>query len=129
MVRRRAIRFSAVGLVFALLSAGTVRADKPVLQIRLATRIAMAPADLRGFVRVTPDAGNRMLRVVVDSDDFYRSSDIQLEGDRSPQSHFLQWRALPPGDYKVVVTVFGAEGLRSQLSQPFMVIDGLPGGR
>jgi hypothetical protein len=102
--------------------AARVPADDAPVRLRLAARVVSAPADFSGLVRVTPNADYRLLRVVLDSDNFYRSSDIQLEGDRSPTNHFLWWRSLPAGTYRIVVTVFGTQGPRTQVTQEFLVV-------
>lgn len=100
-------------------------ADAP-LRLRLRAHVVSAPSDFSGLVRLTPNADYRLLRVVLDSENFYRSSDIQLEGDHSPQNHFLAWRSLPAGNYRVVVTVFDTRGPRTQVSQEFLVIGMVP---
>ena len=102
--------------------AATRAAEESPLRLRLMAHIVSAPSDFSGLVRVTPNADYRLLRVVLDSDNFYRSSDIQLEGDRSPRTHFLQWRSLPAGTYRIVVTVFGTQGPRTQVTQEFLVV-------
>jgi hypothetical protein len=102
--------------------AANPQADDSPVRLRLVARVVSAPADFSGLVRVTPNADYRLLRVVLDSDNFYRSSDIQLEGDRSPRNHFLSWRSLPAGTYRIVVTVFGTQGLRTQVTQEFLVV-------
>jgi hypothetical protein len=58
----------------------------------------------------------------VDSEDFYRSSDIQLDGANAARNHSMDWSGLPPGDYQVVATVFGANGERKRESVPFEVL-------
>src|SRR6267378_7347229 len=45
---------------------------------------SFAPSFLRVRVRIEPSAGNRWLEVIADSDGFYRSSEIPLDGDRAP---------------------------------------------
>ena len=44
---------------------------------------SMAPATIRVRVGVAPDADNRVLNVIADSGAYYRSSEIQLDGDRA----------------------------------------------
>jgi hypothetical protein len=99
-------------------------------QLKLAVSPAhsFAPALLRIQVRVAPSAENRSLEIIADSASFYRSSEIQLEGDRSPATFNLEIKAVPEGSYRVVgilrdgmghqrsmiyrdVTVFGPEGI------------------
>jgi len=99
-------------------------------QLKLAVSPAhsFAPALLRIQVRVAPSVENRSLEIIADSETFYRSSEIQLEGDRSPATFNLEIKAVPEGNYRVVgilrdglghqrsmtyhdVTVLGPEGL------------------
>ena len=53
---------------------------EPALELRLANRFAFAPASVQTLIRVSPHADNRLLRVVIDGEQFTRSSDTQLEG-------------------------------------------------
>jgi hypothetical protein len=39
------------------------------------------------------------VEIIADSPDFYRSSLIQLEGERAPRTLSLRFRDLPPGEY------------------------------
>jgi hypothetical protein len=59
--------------------------------------------------------------VVVDSDRYYRSSDIELDGAGAARTHFIVWNALPEGAYTITVTVYGTGGQRSRESAPFEV--------
>jgi hypothetical protein len=98
-------------------TAGPEQDEAPV-EIRL-----MSPAAVRSVVRVAPHADNRTLRIVMDSANYYRSSDVQLDGDRAAQSHFFTWADLPPGSYSVVVTVLGPNGPRAAKMLPFDVVE------
>ena len=103
-------------------TAGAAQDEAP-LAIRLTSRYAMSPAAVRSVVRVAPHADNRTLRIVIDSDNYYRSSDVQLDGDRAAQSHFFTWADLPPGAYSVVATVLGPAGPRAAKMLPFDVVE------
>ena len=59
---------------------------------------------------VERDASNRILRITAESDSFYRSSEIQLEGDQAPRTTTFEFRSLPPGIYEVKVMLIGADG-------------------
>ena len=96
-------------------------ADEPNVQLRLTSRFVAAPGYQRSAIRVKPHPDNRMLRVIVDSPNYYRSSAIELEGDHAARTHFLTWNALPEGTYTVVAMVYGADGLRSQQTASFEV--------
>lgn len=82
--------------------------------LRLSARMAFAPAVIRSVIRVAPHADNRRLRLTLDSPDFYRSSDVELDGASAASAHYFNWSALPAGSYTVVATVFGPEGQRAQ---------------
>ena len=98
------------------------------LKLAVSPAHAFAPALLRIQVRIAPSVENRTLEIIADSATFYRSSEIQLEGDRSPATFNLEIKAVPEGDYRVVgilrdgaahqrsiayqdVTVLGAGGI------------------
>jgi hypothetical protein len=62
---------------------------------------SMAPATIRVRLGVEPASENRFLDVVADSGDFYRSSQIPLDGERAPHTIALEFRNLPGGTYVV----------------------------
>ena len=70
------------------------------LTIAVSPGRSFAPALLRVRLRVEPNADNRSLEVIADSDGFYRSSEFQLEGDRSPVTFNLELRDVPEGEYR-----------------------------
>lgn len=72
------------------------------LSIAVSPAQSFAPAFLRVRIRVDPSADNRSLEVIADSGDFYRSSEIQLEGNRSPATFQIELRDVPEGEYRVV---------------------------
>jgi hypothetical protein len=92
--------------------ATTVTTAKEPLAMRVSPAISFAPADLMIRARVEPDADNRAMEVVAESSDFYRSSAIQLEGDRAPRTVTFEFRSLPPGEYEVTAVVIGMDGQR-----------------
>jgi hypothetical protein len=84
-------------------------ANEP-LSIRVSPAVAFAPANLIVRTRIDPDSYNRALEVVAESVGFYRSSTVQLEGNRAPKTTAFEFRSLPPGDYEVRAAVIGADG-------------------
>lgn len=63
-------------------------------------------------VRASIDAADthRSMEIVAESDDYYRSSVVQLDGDQAPRTTQVLFRNLPGGEYTVSVTVRGARG-------------------
>ena len=76
----------------------------------VAPPLAFAPAELRLRVDVTPNARNRSLIVVAESEDFYRSSEMPLKGEEAPRLFTVQFRGLPGGEYSVSGEVRDADG-------------------
>jgi hypothetical protein len=71
------------------------------LRIAVSPAQSFAPGFIRVRVRIEPSVENRSLEVIADGEQFYRSSQIQLEGDRSPATFNLEMRSLPEGEYRV----------------------------
>jgi hypothetical protein len=71
---------------------------------------SFAPASLRVRVRIEPSPENRELEIVADSSEFYRSSLVQLDGDRAPRIVTLDFPGLPGGDYQVRGSLFDSVG-------------------
>ena len=80
------------------------------VKIAVSPTHSFAPSLMRIRVRVEPNTDNRMLRIIVDSDDFYRQTDVQLEGDRSAATTEMEVRNLPGGEYEVSAVVIGSSG-------------------
>ena len=80
------------------------------VSIRVSPSVAFAPANL--FVRATVDvnAENRSLEIIAESADFYRSSEITLDGDRAPRVTLMQFKSLPGGSYQVRAVLRGPAG-------------------
>jgi hypothetical protein len=94
-----------------LLGAVALDASQPV-RVRVSPQIAMAPADVIVYVTVERSAENRLLRVSAESENFFRSSEVPLEGEGSARISILHFRELPPGEYDVTADVSGPTGQR-----------------
>jgi hypothetical protein len=96
---------------------------RPV-ELRLTSRFAISPATMRSLVRVAPHEDNRKLRIEVDSQGYFRASEIDLDGMNAPPNHYFAWSELPSGSYSIIVTVLGANGRRESSELPFEVLGG-----
>jgi hypothetical protein len=94
----------------------------PVVELRLATRFALAPAAVHSMVRVPAHPDNRRLRVLIDGAQYYRSSDTQLDGVDAAKHYFFTWQELPPGSYSVIAIVYGERGVRGQRAGTLEVV-------
>ena len=108
----RASASPTAALAGAPARAAVAQTDKTAdeLTLRMTPRFVSAPGYLRSLIRVTPNAANRALRVEIDSEGYYRSSEIQLDGSSAPTSHFMDWKAVPAGTYDLTVSVMGPSG-------------------
>ena len=80
------------------------------ITMKVSPAVAFAPANLVVRATIQADADNRAVEIVAESPDFYRSSEIQLEGDRAARTTTFEFRSLPPGTYEVRAKLFGADG-------------------
>jgi hypothetical protein len=87
---------------------------EPALELKLTRKYTFSPGYVQSLIKISPHADNRLLRVTLDSANYYRSSDVELEGAGAARSHFFNWTQLPAGHYDIVVTIFGPDGVRGQ---------------
>ncbi len=80
------------------------------ITLKVSPAVAFAPANLVVRATILADPDNRAVEIVAESDDFYRSSEIQLEGERAPRTNMFEFRSLPPGVYEVRANLLGADG-------------------
>jgi len=99
-----------VGLVALTVAPTTFVTAKEPLSIRVSPAVSFAPASLVIVTRIDPDADNRAVEIVADSDEFYRSSTVQLEGGLAPKATRFEFRSVPPGDYEITASVLGTNG-------------------
>jgi hypothetical protein len=103
------------------LPAGAGESDR--MALRVSPAVAFAPANLVVRATIAADESNRAVEIVAESESFYRSSEITLEGDRAPRISLFKFRSLPPGTYEVRATLRGAHGEdRSTIRQQVNVI-------
>lgn len=109
------IRMWGTALAIAALAPAMGQAKEP-LSVRVSPLQSFAPANLSIRATVEPDFNNRAMEVVADSEQFYRSSMIPLEGDRAPRVTLVKFLSLPSGDYDVTAVLIGADGHRRALA-------------
>ena len=100
--------------IFALsvLPALPLNATTERLEIAVSPHHSFAPASLMVRVHVPADVSNRMLEVVAESANYYRSSQMQLEGVDTPATRLLEFRDVPGGDYDVQAILTDNTGRR-----------------
>jgi hypothetical protein len=92
------------------------------LKLAVSPAVSMAPTNLNIRARVVPSAQNRALQVVAESGEFYRSSEIQLEGEHAPATITFEFRSVPSGDYMVHGTLIDSAGRRRAIAQQHVTV-------
>jgi hypothetical protein len=96
-----------------------------LLKIKVAPPIAFAPGYFNVQLSVETNEDNRLLEVAVESSDFYRSSQIPLNGSGGPRLSMVQFGNLPAGDYEVSGILVGTRGPRAMVSLWARVVPGM----
>ena len=105
--------FVVGGLLFTGLGVGA----RPTLDLYVTPAVSFAPSTLRIRATIAPDADNRAIAIVAESDGFFRSSELPLAGDRAPRTIFLEYRGIPSGTYEVRGIVVGSRGNELAVAQ------------
>lgn len=77
------------------------------MTLKVSPSVSFAPANLIVRAYIEADAENRAVEIVAESSDFYRSSEIQLDGEHAPRTNTFEFRSLPSGTYEVKATLIG----------------------
>jgi hypothetical protein len=115
---KKALMF--VGIVFLStfgVQAKVVDDTERPLSVRVSPTMAHAPADLFIYVSVARRPENRLLRVTAESDDFFRSSDTQLDGEYSARITVVRFRELPPGGYEIKAELIVSNGRTANVAK------------
>jgi len=102
------VRLFCFGILLLSLTLPLVAGDR--MTIKVSPAVAFAPANLIVRTMIEADAKNRFVEIVAESSDFYRSSEIQLDGEHAPRTTTFEFRSLPPGIYEVKGTLRGSDG-------------------
>ena len=118
------MRLGALVLALSMVGGPSLGAQ-PTLDLHVSPAVSTAPATVRIRITVPPDAGNRALAIVADSDVYSRSSQVALEGENSPRNIFLEYRNLPAGTYQVRGVLVNLEGKQVAVANSIVTIIGM----
>ena len=113
---RKALALAAIILLSSLGAEASDDAERP-LHVRVSPALAHAPADLYIYVSVARRSENRILRVTAESEDFFRSSDTQLDGEFSARVTVVRFRELPPGGYEIRAELIVSNGRTADVAK------------
>jgi hypothetical protein len=114
-------------LVAALTTAGLLAAHDATtasekLTLRVTPNVSSAPSNVIVKAMIARDAENRWLRVEADSGQFYRSSSIQLDGDKAPTITEIRLSNLPSGEYAVSAVLRNSHGEETTVRRTVIVL-------
>ena len=95
----------------AALAAGPGASDPP-LRAQVSPRFGPAPSAVRVQAIVAPAAENRGLLIVIESDDYFRSSTLPLDGDTASRVQVADFRSVPAGVHHITVALLDRKGAR-----------------
>jgi hypothetical protein len=113
---RKALALAAIILLGSLGAEASDDAERP-LHVRVSPALAHAPADLYIYVSVARRSDNRILRVTAESEDFFRSSETQLDGEYSARVTVVRFRELPPGGYEIRAELIVSNGKTADVAK------------
>lgn len=116
--------FAGVTLIGLLAASGETGANEK-LSLRVTPNVSNAPSTVVVKATVTPDAGNRWLHIEADSGAFYRSSDVQLDGDKAPMVTEIRLKGLPSGEYTVTAVLKNSAGEQTMARKTAVVLSAL----
>src|SRR5438105_832845 len=88
MVASWSARLALCGLLMAAL--GQRPMGNAPLTVRVSPTVSFAPATVFIRASVEADADNRAIAVSAESNDFYRSSEVPLDGDHAPRTNLFE---------------------------------------
>src|SRR5689334_15240171 len=100
---------AAATVIGLILATGATGANEK-LSLRVTPNVSSAPSTVTVRAYVTPSSDNRWLRIEADSGSFYRSSEVQLDGDKAPTLTEFRLNSLPSGEYTVVAALIDSKG-------------------
>ena len=112
---------TAAGLLFA--SGATDASEK--LMLRVTPNVSSAPSTVVVKATVTRNVDNRWLHIEADSGAFFRSSDVQLDGDKAPLVTEIRLNNLPGGEYTVVAVLRNNLGEETVVRRTALVLSRL----
>ena len=89
---------------------------------------SFAPARMRIRAHIEPSAANRLLTIVADGSEFYRSSEVQLDGEQAPKTIEMYFSELPGGEYDVYAFLTDTMGHRRAIAHQSARVISMAGG-
>ena len=112
----------ATATLAIVIAAGGGQGATERLALRVTPNVSNAPSTVTIRATIEPNAANRYLFIEADSGSFYRSSEVQLEGDRAPLVTQMFLKDLPSGEYTVAAELRDNMGGRTKVRRMVIVL-------
>jgi hypothetical protein len=98
------LTLAAVTTIGMLAASGSSGASEK-LTLRVTPNVSSAPSTVVVKATIARNADNRWLHIEAESGAFYRSSEVQLDGDKAPVITEIRLNNLPGGEYTVMAVL------------------------
>jgi hypothetical protein len=115
------LTLAALTILGMLTASGATDASEK-LTLRVTPNVSNAPSTVIIKATVARHSDNRWLHIEADSGEFYRSSEIQLDGDRAPVVTEIRLPNLPGGEYAVVAILRNSMGEETIVRRTALVL-------
>jgi hypothetical protein len=123
----RKLVIAALLSMLAVTRPAIIDGSEPI-RMQVSPAVSRAPAFLTVRVFVDSRTDYRMLQVSAESSDFYRSSQIPIDGRNASSLKVFEFANLPTGTYEVTGVLIGVDGPRATVSRVARVVSS-PGSR
>jgi hypothetical protein len=96
-----------VGAVTPIIAAAAAKGPVSFV-VPISTMVAPANVFVQVLIERNPD--NRSMRISIESADYFSSSEMELDGERSARLRVLTFREVPAGEYELRGEVLGEHG-------------------
>jgi hypothetical protein len=91
--------------MIGLLAASTSSGASEKLRLRVTPNVSSAPSTVVVMATIARNADNRWLHIEAESGAFYRSSEVELDGEKAPLITEIRLNNLPSGEYTVMAVL------------------------
>jgi hypothetical protein len=112
---------AALTILGMLSASGTTGANEK-LALKVTPNVSSAPSTVIVRATVAKNSDNRWLHIEADSGEFFRSSEIQLDGDRAPVVTEIRLPNLPGGEYTVLAVLRNNMGEETVVRRTALVL-------
>jgi hypothetical protein len=121
MFMKSRMTIAAVTTLGLLVASGSGTASEK-LSLRVTPNVSSAPSTVVVKATVARNADNRWLHIEAESGAFYRSSEIQLDGDKAPVVTEIRLNNLPGGEYTVLAVLRNSVGEETVVRRTALVM-------